>query len=92
MQDYSAGAPIVRDLDLQPQEIAELALQRFEIGIDPPLGELELAHRLLLATRADFRLADRKPPRDNFAAQNFRVRRCRNGTRMAHTDIASQQR
>ena len=85
------------NLDPDSEQIAELPLQRGQVGIDRPLG---VARRRATSAAAGagpnllrqmLGLADRQVPVDDLIGQLFRVWRSGDGPGMAHADIASQQ-
>lgn len=98
MQVDRAALPLVCHLHPEPEDIAELAFERVEVGIDclrgiASAGATDVvagSGTLLFAPRALFRLPYREPFRDDFARQFFGVRRGGNRSRVAHTDIALQ--
>src|SRR6478736_875064 len=94
MQSYRATRAFVQNLDPEAEHVAELPLECCEIGIDLALGEDESALRraVLGRFRPGLSLANREAFFNNVLGQIFRVWRCRNRTRVAHTDIASQER
>src|SRR5215203_3878087 len=75
-QRHRAALALVRDLDLKADHIAELSLERGEVGIDGALFlEYELTGGRLGALRSFFRLADGEPLRDDVPRQRLGVRR-----------------
>ena len=53
MQRDRSALALVRDLDLEPEHVAQLALERGEVGVDrPALVEDQLARALLGALGA----------------------------------------
>src|SRR5690348_16486295 len=100
MERHDAPAALVADLDLEPEDVAELPLERLDVGIDG-LGSVartcaaDVASRSrtsLLPAGLIFRLAHRKPLSDNFMRQSLGVRSRSDSPRVPHADIASQQR
>ena len=98
MEGDGAALPLVRDLHLEAEEIAELPLERDEVGVGlflgvafagagnpgPGAGFESLAPGPLLG------LPDREAFGDYLAGQFGRIRRRRDRTRMTHADIALQ--
>ena len=84
--------------DLQPEDVAELAFERGQIGIDRSRGIAALSPADVVpgpggsvrAFALFLGLADRKVPGDDLAGQRFRIGGGRDGPGMAHADIALQ--
>ena len=92
MQRTVPACALVRDLDLEPEHVAELPLERGEVGVDR-LALRSAAARsapCLARLRARFGLAHRQPLGDDLAGQPLRIGRGGDGARVAHADIASQ--
>ena len=98
MQRHIAALPFVRDLDLEAEDIAELTLERVEVGIGG-LGRIARARPPdvgarprppLFAPRPLLCLPDREAPGDDLARQFLWVVRGGNSPCVTHTDIALQ--
>ena len=90
--------PLVNNLDLEAEKIAELALEHLKVGIDG-LGRVAGAgtanvgagtRARLFTARAGFGLADRQPLSDDLPGQFFGVFGGRDCTGVTHADIAFQ--
>lgn len=98
MQVDVAALPLVRDLDLKAEDVAELTLQRVKIGIErlPRVPGTCAADVRVgswtppFTTRALFSLANGKAFGDDFPGEFFRVVSRGHGTSVAHADIALQ--
>ena len=99
MENDRTPLPFVVDLHSHPQNIAELALECLEIGIDHPhriAGACALARirhsRLFFAARTVFGLPPRQSLRNDLASKSLGIIHRRNGAGMTHGDIASHER
>src|SRR5689334_22611337 len=98
MERHGAALPLVIHLDLEPEDIAELAFERLEVRIDGLSGVARARTAdigagpgaVFLAPGTLLRLANGKTLGDDFASEFFGVLTCRDGTRVPHTDIAFQ--
>ena len=95
MQRHRSALPVMRDLDLQAEHVAQLPLKREKICVDG-LGAVPRACTGNIGTRtwldeagALLGLADRKALGDHFLGQFLGVWSSSNRPRMTHTDIAS---
>lgn len=84
-------------MNLEAKNVAELALECGEIGVDRFARDgsrlrFGLGGAAFGPAGAAFRLAYRPTLGNDVAGQRFRVGRSRNRPRVTHTDIASQQR
>ena len=82
------------DLDLEPEHIAQLALERGKIGIDLAALALDPSANVAARARADafgelLGLADAEPAIDDLLRQSFGFIRAGDGPCMAHREIAS---
>ena len=98
MEGDRAALPFVHDLDLEAEQVAKLALEHLEIGINrlgrisgAGAGDVDARPRArFLAARPIFHLAYRQAPRDDLAGQRLGIVRRGDGAGMAHADIALQ--
>lgn len=95
MQRHAATLALVAHLHFQSQHIAELSLERFEIGMGcrcriPPASTDNISARPLFAPRLLFGLTNRQVPADDLARERFRIGSVGDGAGMAHADIAFQ--
>ena len=98
MKRHCAALPLVDDLDPEPEQVAELALEHLKVGVHRLGGVARAgaanvrarAGARLFASRAGFGLAHGQAFRNDLTRQFLRIRRGRHGPRMAHTDIAFQ--
>ena len=97
MHIHIAAALAMADLDPEPEQIAQLTLQRFQIGIyGSARGPSLRAPNIVTWPRANLlgqmlRLANRQVPIDDFIGQRFGIRRRQDCPGVAHADIASQE-
>jgi hypothetical protein len=92
MERDGARGAVVGDPDPDSEQVAKLPLERHEVGIGAPFGQLELAGRLFLTTRSGLRLAHRKPTDDDLLGQLLWIGRGGDGAGMTHADVAADQR
>lgn len=95
MQRDSSAASVRRDLNLQAQDIAKLALQSVDVGVPRPRFAINRWTRnassprlCLLGERLG--LADGQALFNDLVEERFWVRSGRNRPCVAHTDIATQ--
>ena len=97
MHRDGAAALAVADLDPETKQVTQLAFQRFQISINrssrgPLRSSADIVPRsgaYLLGKMLG--LADRQVAVDNLVGQCFGIGSCQYGSRVAHTDIASQE-
>src|SRR5690349_18569250 len=102
MQGHLSALPLVRDLNLHAENIAELPLEGSKIGINGlgSLGGVACTRSADVVPRAPLLglfgailgLADRQAPRDDLLGQGLGIRRGRYGTSMTHGDVALDER
>ena len=92
-----AALPLVRHLNLEPEHVAKLPLERGQVRVDRrgvsgagPPAIRATARAALLAPRALLGLADRETLRDDLASQSFGIGSRRHSPRVPHRDITSQ--
>ena len=92
-----AAALAVAHLDPKAEQVAQLTLQRFQIGIhSPTCRPFRSPADVVPGSGADFlrqvlRLADGQVAFDNLVGQSLGVRCRQDGTSVPHADIASQK-
>ena len=99
MQGNGPALPLMTDVNFQAEDIAELPLQRIEVGV-PGLRCISIARAadiiagpgtIPLAPSSLFRLAHGQALCDDFPCQRLGILGSRDGACVAHTDIPSQK-
>ena len=100
MERDCPALPLVIDLDLQSQDVAKLAFECIEIGVDDlgpfasssPAGCRSGGRTTLVAADTFLNLSYRQALGDDLANQRVGIDCAGNGPGVTHTDIALHQR